>query len=89
MRFSSSLFVRGMIVRMIATAIGIIIMAVAVFEIHIERNAVATMNPSTSRLGLVPVTRMICRAMRRCSPHRCIAMAMMNPPRKRKMTWSP
>ena len=74
---------------MIATAIGIIIIAVAVFEIHIERNAVATMNPSTRRLGLVPTRRMICNAIRRCRPHRCIDMAMMNPPRKRKITSLP
>ena len=74
---------------MIAMAIGIIIIAVAVFDIHIERNAVATMNPSTRRFGLVPTIRMICRAIRRCRFHRCIDMAMMNPPRKRKITSFP
>ncbi len=78
-----------MIVRMIATAIGIIIMAVAVFEIHIEMKPVASMNPSTRRRGLVPTTRMIWSAIRRCRFHRCIDIAMINPPRKRKMTSLP
>ncbi len=74
---------------MIATAIGIIIIVVAVFEIHIERNAVAIMNPSTRRRGLVPTRRMMCSAIRRCRFHRCIDIAMMTPPRKRKLTSLP
>ena len=44
----------GRIVAIIAIAIGIIIIAVAVLEIHIERKAVATINPKTSILGDVP-----------------------------------
>jgi hypothetical protein len=43
---------------------GTIIMAVAVFEIHIDRNAVAAINPSNTRRGLVPVNSMIFSAIR-------------------------
>jgi hypothetical protein len=64
-------------------AIGIIITAVAVFETNIDRNAQAIMNPATSRPGATPTARMIQSAMRRCSPHCCIARASMNPPMKR------
>ena len=70
---------------MIAIAIGTIIMVVAVFDIHMDKNQVATMNPRRIRLGLMPISRMMRRAMRRCRFHFCIASAMMNPPTKRKM----
>jgi len=48
-----------------ARAIGIIIIAVAVLEIHIEINAVATMNPSTSFFVPEPARLITLRAMRR------------------------
>ena len=73
---------------MMAMAIGIIIIAVAVFEIHMERNAVATMKPNINIRGLVPMVLMILSAIRSCSPHLCIDMAIMNPPIKRKMILS-
>ena len=44
---------------MTASAIGSIIKAVAVFDIHIERKAVASMKPSTILEGFVPITRTI------------------------------
>ncbi len=78
----------GRIVAMIAIAIGIIIIAVAVFDIHIERNAVAIINPRIRRLGLVPVILIIFNAILLWSPHLCIDMAMIKPPRKRKITLS-
>jgi len=43
---------------------GVIIIVVAVFETHIERNAVATMNPRMIRLGPVPIARIVRSAMR-------------------------
>ncbi len=48
-----------------ATPIGNIMAAVAVFEIHIESDAVASMNPSTSRSGLDPTAARIEIAIRR------------------------
>ena len=57
--------------------------AVAVFEIHIERNPAATMNPSTIREGPPPIVRMILRAMRLCRFHFSIVRAIMKPPRNR------
>jgi hypothetical protein len=38
----------------IATAMGVIISVVAVFEIHIERNAVVSITAKTMRRGCVP-----------------------------------
>ena len=43
---------------------GNIIMVVAVFDSHIESNAVATMNPSTRRAGCPPMSLRMCSAMR-------------------------
>jgi hypothetical protein len=65
-------------------SIGIIIV-VAVFEIHMERTAVATMNPRITRLELVPRMEITCSAIRRCRFHRCMAIAKKNPPMNRKM----
>ena len=48
-----------------ASAMGIIIIAVAVFEIHMERNAVAAMNPSTSFFVPDPARLITLRAIRR------------------------
>ena len=64
---------------MTARPMGSIINAVAVLEIHIERKAVASMKPSTIRVGLVPTTRTTWRAILRCSPQRWIPSAKMNP----------
>jgi hypothetical protein len=68
-----------------AMPMGTIMIAVAVLEIHIERKAAATMNPRMSRRGPPPMRRMMTRAMRRWSPHRSMARAIMKPPMNRKM----
>ena len=47
-----------------ATAIGVIKSVDAVLLIHIERNAVATMNPRITFRRLVPRTRTMCNAIR-------------------------
>ena len=71
-----------------AIAIGTIIIAVAEFDIHMERNAVAIMNPRISLEGLVPVIEIIFSAIRLCRFHLCIAIAIIKPPIKRKITLS-
>ena len=45
-------------------ATGRSIMVEAVLEIHIDRNAVATIKPNTMRDGLVPMARIMNRAIR-------------------------
>ena len=47
---------------MIASPTGKIIIEVAVFEIHIDKKAVASMNPRITLDLLLPVTRIIFRA---------------------------
>jgi len=49
---------------MIAIPMGSIMMAVAVLDIHMDRNAAAIMNPSTILAGPPPTTRMIQSAIR-------------------------
>ena len=65
------------------STIGTIIAAVAVFETHMLRNAVAPMVPATIALGRVPTSRSVKKAMRRSRPQRAIASAITKPPRKR------
>ena len=64
---------------------GSIITAVAVLLTHIEIKPVATINPAISRLGLVPISSTIPRAMRMCKFHFCIARASTKPPINRKI----
>ena len=64
----------------IAIPIGSIITVVAVFEIHIDRAAVATMNPRMMLFTFVPISRIIFSAMRLCSPHFSIPIASRKPP---------
>mgnify|MGYP000259450669 CR=1 FL=1 len=61
---------------------------VAVFETHMERNAEAPIRLSTTLPGLAAMRPRvkIHRAMRRSKPHFCIAPAIKNPERKRKIT---
>jgi hypothetical protein len=68
-----------------ATAIGTIITAVAVFEIHIETAAVAISMPSRSCLGSVPTACSTRSATRRCRPVCSIAAPIAMPPRNKKM----
>ena len=73
------------ILRITARPTGIIMIAVAVFEIHIDRKAAASMNPSTIRAGPPPTERMTHSAMRRWTSHFSMVRAIMKPPRKRTM----
>ncbi len=66
-------------------AIGSIIMAVAVFDIHMDKKAAANIKPNKIMIGLLPVRDRIFRAMRLCRFHFSSARAMMNPPIYRKM----
>ena len=61
-------------------AIGIIMIEVAVLEIHIDSTAAAAMKPATSMLGRLPTWATMPRAMRSCRRQRSIALATMNPP---------
>ena len=70
-----------------AMATGSIIMVVAVLEIHIDKNAVATMNPRMILDGLVPMNRMITSAIRLWKFHFSMARAIMNPPMNRNTRW--
>ena len=63
--------------------IGTIIAAVAVFETHMLRNAVAPIVPATIAFGRVPTSRNVKKAMRRSSPQRAMASAITKPPRNR------
>src|SRR4029078_110928 len=74
---------------MIAIPIGSIMMAVAVFEIHIDRNAVEIINPRMIMLSRVPMLRMIFTAIRRWSPVFSIAIAIRNPPIYKKTIGCP
>ena len=73
---------------MTAMAIGNIITAAAVFEIHNVTKPVASMNPNTIRRGLVPILDTIRNAIRRCRPHCSMHAAIHIPPKKRKFTGS-
>jgi len=66
-----------------ASAIGIIIAAVAVLDIHIEMNAVEHMKPRSSRGGRAPNSMSTRRAMRFCRWTASSAAATTRPPKKR------
>ena len=59
---------------------------VAELEIHIDRDAAATMKPAISRWADVPTSRMILSAMRRCRYQACMARAAIQPPSSKKIT---
>ena len=61
-------------------------MAVAVFDIHIDRKAVANIKPSYIRAGLTPVNMSIFNAILLWRFHFCIARATINPPINRNIT---
>lgn len=66
MTSASALLVRVEIVASRVRAIGIIIPAVAVLDIHIDRKAQASMKPSNNRRGAVPTTSSTRNAIRVC-----------------------
>lgn len=65
----------------IANAFGTIVNAVAVFEIHMERNAVTMIMPKRSILGFNPKIKTVFRAILECKFHLTIATEKMNPPK--------
>lgn len=69
----------------IDASMGNIISVVAVLEIHIERNAEATIKPNMIRCGLPPIMSIIFNAILLCKFHRCIVSAMRKPPMNRKI----
>ncbi len=71
---------------MIEIRMGIISMVVAVFDIHIDKNAVANINPNKILAGPVPSNNKILRAMRLCKFHFCMANAIRNPPINKNIT---
>ena len=64
----------------IAKPTGKIITAVAVFEIHIERNAVAIIKPNIIFDFFVPTILMMFKAILLCNFHFSMAIAKINPP---------
>jgi hypothetical protein len=66
-----------------ADAIGTISIAVAVLLIHALKKPVIIMNAATMFLGLVPKTLKIFKANLLCSSVFSMALARINPPRKR------
>ena len=74
----------------IAIATGSNIKVVAVFEIHIDKNALAAIKPKTRlRLLFPPNIRIITKATRSCAPLFSIARDKMKPPSKSSMSLSP
>lgn len=75
--------VRAFISEISAVPMVTIIKVVAVLEIHIESSPLASIKPRTINLAFVPTAAMISMAIRLCRFHRCIAIAMINPPTNR------
>ena len=67
-------------------AMGNIIIVVAVLLNHILSRPVASINPSTIRSPLVPVSRTMFNAILRCRFHFSIARPNINPPMNKKIT---
>src|SRR5699024_11616334 len=57
----------------------------AVLETHMDKKAVATINPNTIRCGVTPMTEIIAKAIRWWRFHFSIAIAIKNPPRNKKI----
>ena len=68
-----------------ASAIGIMISAVDVFEIKLESTAVAAITPNSNCAGRAPAKPMMNSASRLCRPVRSIARARNAPPMNRNM----
>ena len=73
----------------IAIPTGKIMTAVAVLEIHMDKSAVATINPKMICTILVPTILIIVSAILLCRFHFSIAMAKINPPKNRKINLWP
>ena len=68
-----------------ASAAGMSIIVVAVFEIHMERKYAASIKPNRSLVGVSPTFFKIPLATLVCKCHFSIANAKTNPPIKRNM----
>ena len=75
--FSSSLEIEN--------AMGSIIMAVAVFDIHMDKIQDANIKPLNIRKGLPPAMESIFSAIHLCRSHFSMLKAMIKPPIKRNM----
>ena len=62
-------------------------MVVAVFDIHMERKAVANIKPSKILAGLLPKKIRILVAIRLCKFHFSIANAIIKPPMNKNIRW--
>ena len=62
---------------------------VAVFEIHIDKNAVANINPSITLRASIPIKEIILIAILLCNFHFSIPIAIKNPPKYRKTNLCP
>ena len=72
-----------------AIPMGSIITEVAVFEIHIDKKAVATIKPKITYRTSEPMKEMILMAMRLCKFHFSIPIAIRNPPKYKKTNRCP
>ena len=70
----------------IESAIGSIITAVAVLDIHIDKNAVTSIIAKICKLGFLPAYNMVLSAIRLCNPHRSIAIEIKNPPKNKNIS---
>ena len=68
-----------------AKATGSIIIVAAVFEIHIDKKAVAIINPNIIFFRLLPTLFSIITAILLCKFHFSIAIDKMNPPMNKKI----
>lgn len=66
----------------IARALGTIVRAVAVFDIHIDKKAVTIIIPHNNIRGRSPNIKTVLRAIRECKFHLTIAVEKIKPPRK-------
>ena len=73
------------ICEMIDIPMGTIMMAVAVFDIHIERNAAEIINPRIMVEGLPPIIPIIRNVILLWSLHFSMAIAIIKPPINKKI----
>ena len=68
-----------------ALPMGTIMLVVAVFDIHMERNMVGSIRPSMSSLGLVPMVMRALSAILWWRLHFSTAMAVIREPQHRQV----
>ena len=64
---------------------GTIMLVVAVFDIHMDRNMVGSIRPSMRSLGLVPMVMRALSAILWCRLHFSTAIAVIREPSERQM----